>query len=87
MSVCRNCKGEHPPTMRCEVAARLATGNVVTSVEVGENVTTDVTTPKISAGRSESERVVAWKRGNRERYNAYMRELRARKRAGFSGGT
>ena len=30
---------------------------------------------------------VAWKRGNRERYNAYMRELRARKRAGFSGGT
>lgn len=27
---------------------------------------------------SESERVVAWKRANRERYNAYMRELRKR---------
>ena len=84
MSVCRACKREHPPTMRCEVAARLAAQDVVTAVDVGENVTTDVTTPKISAGRSESERVAEWRERNRERYNAYMRRLRARKRSGFA---
>lgn len=27
---------------------------------------------------TESERVVAWKRDNRDKYNAYMRELRKR---------
>ena len=87
MSVCRGCKKEHDSRLRCEVAARLAAQDVVTPIDVGENVTTPVTTPKISAGRSESERVAEWRERNRERYNAYMRGLRARKRAGFSGGT
>lgn len=71
--VCRSCRLEHSPLIRCDVFARqIAGGPVVNSPVVNRDV--------VNAVVNKVSRQVTWQRKNRAAYNAKMREYMRKRR-------
>ena len=73
--VCTRCNYEHNPFSSCVVTTKeRAVTPSVKVVAASKPIASKLLETKLVTNR-----VIAWKRANRERYNKYMREWRARK--------
>ena len=75
--LCRACKVRH--WGMCPRNNEVTTAKIVT--KGAEKVVTTVTTPEDIRKAKQREKSAKWREANRERYNGYMREQRAKKRA------
>ena len=74
---CRACGLDHKPTIRCEVAARLASN--------AKPVTNGAVTNAGAVTNDDGKRVRAWRKANPDRYNAYQRDYMKRRRGAWKG--
>ena len=93
--LCRACKVRH--WGMCPRNNEVTTADIVTEIRAkipkkvvttakivtkgAEKVVTTVTTPEDIRKAKQREKSAKWREANRERYNGYMREQRAKKRA------